>query len=148
MTAPDISWQPTLLDATVPPDVDPSFTGIERTHLDDTSWVDHLPGWVQGADTLFDDLVASTDWGQRTRWMYDRRVDEPRLTAGWSASSGTALEPPLLERMRVLLSERYGVELDSMGLNLYRDGRDSVAWHSDRIVKEIEEPIVALVSVG
>jgi alkylated DNA repair dioxygenase AlkB len=35
-----------------------------------------------------------------------------------------------------------------MGLNLYRDGRDSVAWHGDRIAREITEPIVALVSLG
>jgi alkylated DNA repair dioxygenase AlkB len=47
-----------------------------------------------------------------------------------------------------VLSERYRVELDSMGMNLYRDGRDSVAWHGDRIAREIEKPIVALVSLG
>jgi alkylated DNA repair dioxygenase AlkB len=33
-------------------------------------------------------------------------------------------------------------------MNLYRDGRDSVAWHRDRIAKEIEDPIVVLVSLG
>jgi alkylated DNA repair dioxygenase AlkB len=40
------------------------------------------------------------------------------------------------------------VVFDSAGFNLYRDGQDSVAWHGDRISKEIEEPIVALVSLG
>lgn len=50
--------------------------------------------------------------------------------------------------MRVALSSRYRVELDSVGFNLYRDGRDSVAWHGDRISKEIPDPIVALVSLG
>jgi alkylated DNA repair dioxygenase AlkB len=40
------------------------------------------------------------------------------------------------------------VEFDSMGLNLYRDGRDSVAWHGDRIAREIAEPLVAIVSIG
>jgi alkylated DNA repair dioxygenase AlkB len=54
----------------------------------------------------------------------------------------------VLEDIRVVLSERYGVEFDSVGFNLYRDGRDSVAWHGDRIKKEIEEPIVALLSLG
>jgi alkylated DNA repair dioxygenase AlkB len=50
--------------------------------------------------------------------------------------------------MRWSLSQRYGVELESMGMNLYRDGHDSVAWHGDRIAREIERPIVALVSFG
>jgi alkylated DNA repair dioxygenase AlkB len=80
--------------------------------------------------------------------MYDHHVLEPRLTSWWGASSGEPLEPAVLERMRASLSSRYGVELDSMGLNLYRDGRDSVAWHGDRIAREIAEPVVAIVSVG
>ena len=49
---------------------------------------------------------------------------------------------------RLALSSRYGVPFDSAGFNLYRDGQDSVAWHGDRIRKEIEEPIVALLSLG
>ena len=50
--------------------------------------------------------------------------------------------------MRIALSQRYGVAFDSVGLNLYRDGRDSVAWHRDRIAKDIDDPLVAIVSVG
>ena len=144
----NVVWQPTLLDAASGPDVDGNFSRLVRVELDATSWVDHAPAWVTGSDELFAQLIADTDWGQRSRWMYDRRVDEPRLTAGWSLSSGDPLEPPILERMRVVLSTRYGVTLDSVGLNLYRDGRDSVAWHGDRIAREITEPIVALVSLG
>jgi alkylated DNA repair dioxygenase AlkB len=144
----NVTWQPTLLDAASGPEVDSSFAGLVRVELDTTSWVDHAPGWVAGSDELLAWLVAETDWGQRSRWMYERRVAEPRLTAGWSVSSGEPLEPPVLERMRQDLSARYGVALDSMGLNLYRDGRDSVAWHGDRIAREIAEPIVALVSLG
>ncbi|SRR5581483_2963607 len=143
-----MSWQPSLLDEATEPKVDSSFSSLERVDLDAESWVDYAPGWVSGADELFEDLLASTDWGQRTRWMYEKRVVEPRLTSHWRAGSGEPLEPPVLEEMRYLLSERYGVDLDSMGMNLYRDGRDSVAWHGDRIAKEIEKPIVALVSLG
>jgi alkylated DNA repair dioxygenase AlkB len=80
--------------------------------------------------------------------MYDQRVREPRLTAPWNARSGEPLEPPILEEIRAALSGRYGRRFDSVGFNLYRDGHDSVAWHSDRIAKEIEDPIVALVSLG
>ena len=46
------------------------------------------------------------------------------------------------------LCERYDRTFDSVGFNLYRDGRDSVAWHADRIPKEIEAPVVVLVSLG
>jgi alkylated DNA repair dioxygenase AlkB len=80
--------------------------------------------------------------------MYDQRVREPRLTSPWNSEYGEALEPAILEQMRVVLSDRYGVDFDSVGFNLYRDGNDSVAWHGDRIKKEIEQPVVALVSLG
>ena len=143
----DLAFQLVLFDARTAR-FDASFSTLERIHLDETSWVDLAPSWVRGADALFLEVLASRRWGQRTRWMYDRRVVEPRLTAPWSAESGEPLAPPVLERMRRCLSRRYGIVLDSAGFNLYRDGRDSVAWHGDRIEKEIEEPIVALVSLG
>jgi alkylated DNA repair dioxygenase AlkB len=80
--------------------------------------------------------------------MYDQRVLEPRLTAPWSLGSGEPLDPPILEEIRLALGRRYGREFDSVGFNLYRDGRDSVAWHGDRIDKAIADPVVALVSFG
>ena len=141
-------WQPSLLDDVSEPAVDDTFASLERIDLDPDSWVDYAPGWVAGADELFAELLASTTWGQRTRTMFDKRVIEPRLTSSWRAERGKPLDPPVLAEMRALLSARYGVELDSMGMNLYRDGRDSVAWHGDRIAREIAEPIVALVSLG
>jgi alkylated DNA repair dioxygenase AlkB len=148
MSSPELAWQPSLLEAAAEPDVDDSYGSLQRIQLDPASWVDHAPGWVSGSDRLFADLLAGADWGQRTRRMYDHHVLEPRLTSWWSAESGRPLEPAVLEGMRSVLSVRYGVELDSMGLNLYRDGRDSVAWHGDRIARAIAEPVVAIVSVG
>jgi alkylated DNA repair dioxygenase AlkB len=145
---PDINWQPSLFAAAAEPAVDEDFGTLERVQLDANSWVDHAPEWVSGADALFEHLVGSLSWGQRSRKMYDRTVQEPRLTSLWRASSGDHLDPPILETMRKLLGERYEIDLDSVGFNLYRDGRDSVAWHGDRITKDIERPIVALVSVG
>lgn len=146
--SPNVTWQPSLLDATTELDIEESFAGLTRIQLDPTSWVDHAPGWVTGSDQLFAEVLATAGWGQRSRRMYDAKVREPRLTSLWRASSGRPLEPPILERMRAVLSRRYGVELDSVGFNLYRDGRDSVAWHGDRIAKDIAEPVVAIVSVG
>ena len=127
---------------------DTSFAELRRIHLDERSWVDHAPGWVRGSDALFEQILASRDWAQRTRRMYEGRVLEPRLTAPWNLGSGAPLEPRVLEEMRLSLSRRYGVEFDSVGFNLYRDGRDSVAWHSDKIRASIAEPVVVLVSLG
>jgi alkylated DNA repair dioxygenase AlkB len=147
-TSPGLTWQPSLFDAAEEPAIDERFARLERVQLDPTAWVDHAPGWVTASDALFQQVLDQRDWGQRSRKMYDKKVREPRLVAPWNAYSGEPLEPLIVDRMRLVLSERYGVDLDSAGFNLYRDGNDSVAWHCDRISKEIERPIVALVSLG
>jgi alkylated DNA repair dioxygenase AlkB len=141
------AFQPSLFGAEES-SFDSSFAELRRIDLDERSWIEVLPGWVRGADALFERILASRDWAQRTRRMYDGRVLEPRLTAPWTPGSGEPLKPAVLEEMRLCLSRRYGVAFDSVGFNFYRDGRDSVAWHSDKIRKEIDEPIVALVSLG
>lgn len=148
LPSPDLSWQPSLFALLDSPHVDDAFERARRIDLDASSWVDHVPGWVSGEEQVFEQLLSSRRWQQRSRWMYERRVLEPRLTAPWSAGSGERLEPPLLEEIRRLLSERYGRAFDSVGFNLYRDGHDSVAWHADRIRTDLENPIVALVSFG
>jgi len=141
-----VEFQPTLFDR--PPTGFDASSPLERIFLDERSWIDHGPGWLRGSDPLFERVLITREWGERTRWMYARRVREPRLTAPWSLASGAPLEPPVLEEVRRWLSARYGVLFDSVGFNLYRDGRDSVAWHADRIEKEIEDPVVALLSLG
>jgi alkylated DNA repair dioxygenase AlkB len=130
------------------PSLDAELSTLRRRWLDEAAWIDHAPAWVRGADRLFLEVLASRRWGQHTRWMYDRRVREPRLTSWWEVAHGTPLEPAILEEMRLRLSDRYGEAFDSAGFNLYRDGRDSVAWHGDRIDEAIAEPVVALVSLG
>ena len=141
-----VVWQASLLDMGGFVAFDSTFSSLERINLDEQSWVDYAPGWVSNSDSLFQELLETKDWGRRTQQMYDNKVEEPRLT--WSWRTGSALEPEVVNEMRLALSDRYGVEFDSAGMNLYRDGNDSVAWHGDRIRKEIEKPIVALVSVG
>jgi alkylated DNA repair dioxygenase AlkB len=141
-------FQPSLFEVEEP-SIDRSFATLERIPLDAESWVDLAPGWVRGSDRLFAAVVASRRWGLRSRWMYTRRVVEPRLTAPWSAASGEPLEPALVEEMRLVLSARYRrVAFDSAGFNLYRDGRDGVAWHRDKILKDVVDPVVALVALG
>ena len=75
---------------------------------------------------------------------------------GWGLSfaaqqPGHAATPPplpLLREMAEVLSDRYDVSFTSVGCNLYRDGADSVAWHGDRVARELPEATVALVSLG
>ena len=146
-SAPAVAWQPSLWarQSTV---VDVSYSCLERTHLDEASWVDHCPGWMSGSDRAFEDLLNDVAWSQRRRWMYDRQVDEPRLTSWQKIEDNNGVACLWLEDARSSLSTRYGVRFDSVGVNLYRDGADSVAWHCDRIPSEIVDPVVALVSLG
>jgi hypothetical protein len=144
---PGVRFQPSLF-AEAETAFDASLETATRVHLDATAWVDHVPGWVTASDRLFEMLLARRDWQQRTRFIVDHDVLEPRLTSRWTLASGVSLEPPILESIRRALSSRYGVVFDSVGFNLYRDGRDSVAWHRDRIRREVEEPVVPLLSLG
>lgn len=143
MESMSVHFQPSLFGAGEP-EPDPTFAGLCRHRLDEQSWLDLTPGWLSGADTLFTQLAGSAPWQQRDRWMYDQRVLEPRLTCSWSL--GSAPEP--LGEMAALLSHRYGVEFDSVAANYYRDGRDSVAWHGDRVRLALGQPLVAIVSLG
>lgn len=145
MTTGGLAWQPSLLGGD-DPWVDASLTGVVRHQLDATAWVDVLPGWLHGADRVFEELVVHLPWRGGDRHMYDRVVAVPRLRAG--ATESILRRLPVLEDMRHALDRRYEKDFASIGFNLYRDGDDSVAWHGDKIPKEVVDPIVALVSVG
>ena len=131
------------------PDYDAAFGELMRLDLDDRTWVDHAPGWLSGADRMFDDLTADLPFRQRTGIrMYDQIVDEPRLSAWWSSASGRPEPMPILREIRELLADRYDEPFDSIGFNLYRDGSDSVAWHGDRHRHIVTNPVIAIVSLG
>lgn len=117
---------------------------IERTELDATSWVDVRRGWLEGDDQVFDALEASTTWHAGRRPMYDRIVDVPRLTAVIPRDGpGHAV----LDTAVVRLSEHYGRAVDRVSLALYRTGRDSVAFHGDRLGDAAVDAIVAILSL-
>jgi len=142
-----VSWQPDLFGMGEPA-VDAAFAGVQRTMLDDESWIDHQPGWLSGADELFVHLLRSAPWRQREVVMFDRLVAEPRLTAWWSTAMAPEPPHPTLGAAIEALSRRYSRPFDSIGFNLYRDGRDSVAWHADRERFHLENPVVVVVSMG
>jgi len=126
----------------------PALSGapISRRRLTRGAWVDHATGWLAGADTLFADLVDGVGWGHRRVRMYERELDEPRLTA---ALTGEELSRhPVLTEVIGALGARYEETFTSCWLNLYRDGRDSVAWHGDRVARDQLTGLVAIVSVG
>lgn len=140
--------EPTLFGG-LEPSFDAAFAEAHRLDLDDATWVEHVPGWLTGSDAVFDELVAVLPLRQRRGVrMFDRLVDEPRLSAWWRLESGTPEPLGLLRTMRTVLADRYAEPFDSIGFNLYRDGADSVAWHGDRHRHAVANPVVAIVSVG
>ncbi|MBN2623971.1 MAG: alpha-ketoglutarate-dependent dioxygenase AlkB [Acidimicrobiales bacterium] len=137
-----LAWQPSLLDPSLP-SADPVLVGVERRDLGSGAWYDVLPGWVSGADELFAQLLEAAPWSSHERPMYDRTVVEPRLTTREWADP-----PPPLPAMADALTRRYGCDLSTTSANLYRDGRDSVAWHGDRVGRRRSQTVVAIVSLG
>jgi alkylated DNA repair dioxygenase AlkB len=124
---------------------------VERRSLSDGAWVDMRPGFVTAADELFDVLASTVPWREERTHIYDRTVQVPRLLAGYA--DGEALPHPVLDEARSALSAHYAEELGepfvSLGLCLYRDGNDSVAYHGDRIARESpRDTMVAIVSLG
>jgi alkylated DNA repair dioxygenase AlkB len=136
--------QKTLLGGGAP-SFDRRFTELRRIRLDEGAWVDYQPGFVSGHETLMDALVESTRWHQPKREMYERTVDVPRLVAGLPEDGPGH---PLLEEIRAALNAHYGTVFARTGLGLYRDGRDSVAWHGDYIARELPNAMVATLSLG
>ncbi len=124
---------------------------IVREELGRGAWVDVLPGWIAGADDLFDHLVDEVPWRAERRQMYERVVDVPRLLSFYDEAD--PLPHPSLAVAREALSRHYRLELGepfrTAGLCLYRDGRDSVAWHGDTIGRgKSEDTMVAILSLG
>ena len=143
-TVGDVSvLQRTLLGADEPR-IDPAAR-FERIQLDDESWVDVARAWLHGADTLLDALIEKVEWRQGRRWMYDRMVDDPRMSH-WCRRDR---DPhPALGDIRDALVDRYGADLGGFGLNYYRDGRDSVAFHRDRELRHLDSTLVAITTLG
>jgi alkylated DNA repair dioxygenase AlkB len=118
----------------------------ERIDLDDASWIDITRDWLLGADTLLEALIDTVDWRQGRRRMYDRVLDDPRLSRFYAA--GDALPHPALDAMHAALEAQLRVPLATIGLNYYRDGNDSVAWHADRELRELSDTRIAIVTLG
>ena len=145
------AFQGSLLDIADEIALRPLPPGLSRTELSGGAWVDYRPGWLAGADTLFEALHHEVPWHAERREMYERMVDVPRLLKFYD--EGEALPHPVLTQARDALSQWYAAELGepfvTAGMCLYRDGRDSVAWHGDRIGRAKDlDTMVAILSIG
>jgi alkylated DNA repair dioxygenase AlkB len=146
-----LAFQSSLLDTAEESGPGPLGAAVRRTRLSRGAWIDELPGWLCGADALFARLAAAVPWRAERRQMYDQVVDVPRLLCFYA--EGAALPDPVLDQARRALDAHYASELGepfvTAGLCLYRDGRDSVAWHGDTIGRgSTEDTMVAIVSLG
>ncbi len=121
-------------------------TPFERIDLGDGAWVDVARAWLGGADEVLGRLVQTVEWRQRRRRMYDRIVDEPRLTHWYRA--GDPLPDEALAWFRLAMGRRYGVQFGAVGLNHYRGGPDSVAFHADRELRHLDDTLVAILTLG
>ncbi|HUY29899.1 MAG TPA: alpha-ketoglutarate-dependent dioxygenase AlkB [Acidimicrobiales bacterium] len=146
-----VAFQASLLDVGREPAPGALGSTVARTRLAHGAWVDVRRGWLAGSDELFERLVAVVPWRSERRPMYERVVDVPRLLCFYGEHD--ALPVPALARARAALGEHYWPDLGepfrTVGLCLYRDGRDSVAWHGDRIGRGARaDTVVAILSLG
>jgi alkylated DNA repair dioxygenase AlkB len=142
------AFQASLLDLADEPAVGGLGRLVERTELSDGAWIDVRRNWISGADVLFERLRRVVPWRAEERVMYDRTVAVPRVLCFYDEND--PLPHPLLTEARGVLDRHYRIErFRTAGLCLYRDGRDSVAWHGDRIGRgRTHDTMVAIVSLG
>ncbi len=127
-----------------------SFLGGGRRILvdDDTGRIEYVPEFVEAglAQAWFRALRDGAAWRSERRTMYDREVDVPRLVASYRLADPN-LPAPLAEAAVVVVAA-VGAPFTSVGLNLYRDGRDSVAPHNDHTDEIAPGQPIALISLG
>jgi alkylated DNA repair dioxygenase AlkB len=152
-----VSVQESLLDVcdeSTGPQLGRLSGSVRRTRLAHGAWVDLRRGWLTGSGVVFARLAEPggvVPWQAEKRQMYDKVVAVPRLLCFYGEDA--PLPDPVLTAAREALNAHYGPELGeafrTAGLCLYRDGRDSVAWHGDTIGRgRTEDTMVAIVSLG
>jgi alkylated DNA repair dioxygenase AlkB len=127
------------------PAFDAAFGDAERVELAGEAWYEYAPGWLAGHATMFDALEQTMRWQTGKREMYERVVEVPRLHA---TVPDDGPGHPLLDEIREVLGVRYGERFVRTSMALYRDGRDSVAWHGDYVARSMPRSLMATVSLG
>jgi alkylated DNA repair dioxygenase AlkB len=101
----------------------------------------------QESDRYYNELLTTSPWVQRRRPMYDKVVLDPRLTAYYGGERGHEWTPLLVE-IKEKVEAQCGISFNRVLLNYYRDGNDSVAWHSDTLPMDGVHHEIASVTFG
>jgi alkylated DNA repair dioxygenase AlkB len=101
----------------------------------------------QKSDHYYKVLLEESPWKQRTRKMYDKIIPDPRLTA-WYGNESDYAWPPVLLEIKKRVEHACGIVFNSVLLNYYRHGNDSVAWHSDTLPSSGKHHAIASVTFG
>ena len=100
------------------------------------------------ARAWFAELRGTVPWKTQRRRMYDREVDVPRLVAHFRLAPEEGRVPDAIRVAAAKVVAVTGAPFNSVGLNFYRDGRDSVAPHSDHLDEIVHGFPIALLSLG
>lgn len=100
------------------------------------------------ADAWFTELRSGVEWRSERRMMYDREVDVPRLMGHFRLDPAPEATPAAILDAARRVRESLDLPFNGVGLNLYRDGRDSVAPHNDHLDEIVKGFPIALVSLG
>jgi alkylated DNA repair dioxygenase AlkB len=116
---------------------------------DETGSIAYVPDAVERAtaQAWLETLRETVPWRSERRRMYDRDVDVPRLVAAYRLDDAATVPPPVVE------AAQRGIRLaaapfNSVGLNFYRDGHDSVAPHNDHLYEIVAGFPIGLFSLG
>ncbi len=136
--------------------ISPALVRVDLQNAD----IEYLPTFLSppSSDRLLSQLVETIEWRQETLKMYGKQVLVPRLSA-WHGDCGTTysysgirMEPqgwtPPLSEIKDLVQAETGCSFNSVLVNLYRDGTDGVAWHSDDEDELGPNPVIASISLG
>jgi alkylated DNA repair dioxygenase AlkB len=130
----------------------PLFTTASETVFVDgeRGRIAYTPGVVSAeiARAWFAELREGVPWKSERRRMYDRDVDVPRLMAHFWLAPEEDCVPGAIRAAVAIVIAITGAPFNSVGLNFYRDGRDSVAAHSDHLEEIVDGSPIALLSLG
>jgi len=134
--------------------------GINEGLIFPENLLEYYPEFLTRAESriLIKKLITEVPWQQRTVTMYGKEILTPRLTAWYGDNnktysfSGTKFDPITwtneLKELKQKIETLTNLPFNSVLLNYYRDGNDSVAWHSDDETELGENPNIASLSIG
>jgi len=133
---------------------------MQTIRLSQDAQVNYIPNFLDSkeADELFSKLILEIKWDQLPIILFGKKIMQPRLTA-WCAIDGQAYTysgltlkvnamTDAMQDLLLLLKSHTGTEFNSVLLNYYRNGMDSMGWHRDNERSLGDQPTIASVSLG